>query len=249
MPAWAPAPGDYDGDGKADFAWYEAAAAMWRLCPSAEHYAERAQRLPNGGANDVPAPADCDGDGKADRVLFRRTTGEVWARYSVEGEGDLVLAATGMSDWIPAMADYDGDGKADFAWFVPSAREWRVYASANRYAEQLPRVVIAGSAGVPVPADFDGDGKADMAMFVRETGGIWYRSSISGAIVSSGERDRKWLPAAADYDGDGRADFAWYDPVTQTWRVHESSRGHAERTRVKFGSANDWPLATPLLGW
>jgi hypothetical protein len=53
-PEWLPAPADYDGDGKADYAWFIPATRMWRIYTSSNSYAERLPRVQFGGLGDWP---------------------------------------------------------------------------------------------------------------------------------------------------------------------------------------------------
>jgi hypothetical protein len=251
MPDWLPAMGDYDGDGKGDYSWFVPKTQVWRVYESSRGYAERLPRVQFGDANDIPVPADFDGDNRTDMVLYRRATGRIKVLESATSR--QWESTIGDPWWIAVPANYDGDGQADLAWFVPRTTVWRIYRSSRGDAERMPRVQIGALGDVPVPADFDGDGKADVAVFCEVSGKIWVRySSLHYTnLVSTSMGMPTWLPTVGDYDGDGKADFSWFIPATQTWRVYESSKGYAERLpRVKFGGADDWPLATPLAaGW
>jgi hypothetical protein len=240
---------DYDGDGKADFAWFVPETQNWRIYKSSVNYSEEILPRPNigGGKNDVPLVADFDADRKTDLVLFKVEAGRILIKES--GTGRKWISVQGSPGWIPAIADYDGDGKADLAWFIPETQVWRIYESANNYQEKLPRQKIGGPKDIPMPADFDGDGKADLVLFRTATGKILVKGSSTGKLWVSEYGSPSWVPAIADYEGDGKADLSWFIPATQVWRIYESSNNYQEKLpRQKIGGPKDIPVPADFDG-
>src|SRR5207302_2594270 len=92
-----PVPADYDGDGKADLAFYRPSKGQWFLQLSSGG----SRLVPFGAPNlDVPIPADFDGDGKADIAIYRPTTGQ-WVYLKSTGGAKLVTLGVPGVD-IPA---------------------------------------------------------------------------------------------------------------------------------------------------
>jgi hypothetical protein len=216
-----PAPADYDGDGKCDFAVLWNADRTYRIDYAADGFGSFA--TPHlggyGGSTDYPAPADYDGDGKAD-ISVRDTDGDWHIDYASNGFGAWDWTGLGYGGFNdrPAPADYDGDGKCDFAILRDSDRKYLIdYAAGGFGAWDVTNLGgYGGFADYPCPADYDGDGKADIA--VLWTGDGTYRIDHSSggfgawAYILPGYGGTGDRPMAADYDGDGRDDIGVYYP-------------------------------------
>ena len=89
----APVPGDYDADGKTDFAVWRASEGNWYIIESSS---AALQTVTLGVKGDVPVAGDFDGDGKADATVWRESTGTWLIKRSRDGsEVSTVLGQTG----------------------------------------------------------------------------------------------------------------------------------------------------------
>ncbi|MBI5381715.1 MAG: hypothetical protein HZA31_07435 [Opitutae bacterium] len=183
-----PVPGDYDGDGKTDYAVWRPATGEW-IIPGMT-------TVVYGQSGDIPVPADYDGDGKTDRSVYRPSVG-TWFVYGI---GSTVY---GNSTDIPVPGDYDGDGKSDYAVWRPATGVWYTYGQTA--------VTYGQSGDIPVPGDYNGDGITDRAVW-RPSNGTWYRNGTSTVYGQNGD-----IPVPGDYNGDGVNDLAVYRPSTFTW--------------------------------
>ena len=254
---WLPAGnGDFNADGTADLAWFNAATGdleIWKI--SNGQWA---------GSSDVGShPAgyqpvlfgDYNHDGTNDVLWFNPTTGDVdlwkisnghWA-----GSVDIGLHPTG---WTAALTgDFNGDGTSDITWYNPATNAIEIWKISNG---QWAGSVDVGShpAGyLPVLAgDFNGDGTSDIAWYNPTTGDIdiWKMSNGQWAgSVDVGPHPAGWQPlGAADFNGDGTADIAWYNPATNNIDIWLIQNGQW------FGSVNigshpgHAPGAAPLPG-
>jgi subtilisin-like proprotein convertase family protein len=110
-----PAPGDYDGDGSADFVVQRnfggGQAAFWRNLTTAPD-----DIVVFGAPTDVIVPGDYDDDGKTDLATIRAIGGTITWFYRPSGGGadQQVPWGNSLTDF-PTQGDYDGDGRTDQA--------------------------------------------------------------------------------------------------------------------------------------
>lgn len=227
-----PAPADYDGDGRTDFAVFTARGSFLMLGQAATPTEESFGRW-----GDVPVPRDYDGDRRADLAVWRPTTGELWVRSSRDGSVRSEHWGRAGDD-VSVSADYDGDGRADPAVYraADNPASWWIAGSSTGLT-----IVPWGLPGDrPVRGDFDGDGRNDPAVVRVEHGArvLHVRGSRVGArSVRWGEPDGE--PALADYDGDGRTDVGAWRPRDGAFAALLSSGGVLE---AHLGLAGDVPL-------
>lgn len=229
-----PVPGDYDNDGKEDFALYRAGATagaqsefwIFRTSDSV------AQLIPFGLNGDQAICRDYDGDGITDIAIFRKgaaatDTTNWWIRRStigltVTGQDQVVpFGLTGNGTTVfdtPIPGDYDGDGKFDVAVYRFGQ------APANNFIIRRSSDNVVTFTGFGnfntdyiLPGDYDGDGKFDLA--VGRTGATatspmvwWILQSSNGQIRVQNFGISSDRPAQGDYDGDAKTDIAIYRP-------------------------------------
>jgi hypothetical protein len=119
-------PGDFDGDGRADFAvvYSEGTSGIY------QHYIvqsriKRAIFRTFGTNSDIFVPGDYDGDGKTDLATWMGLNNNVsgiwrWIRSSDGQIGSARLGSGVVNGDKPVPGDYDGDGKTDPAIFRQS---------------------------------------------------------------------------------------------------------------------------------
>ena len=179
-------PGDYDGDGKTDLAFWRTTddfsePGRFHILQSSNN-AERIQQWGASGDGAVQA-ADYDGDGKADLTVRR---GSTW--FILQSQSNQPIGVNfGLNTDKAVPADYDGDGKADVAVF----RDGMWYL--NRSRDGFYAYPFGLSTDLPVPADYDGDGKTDIAVY-RD--GTWYlqRSQTGFTGIAFGAASDKPIP-------------------------------------------------------
>lgn len=234
-----PIPGDYDGDGKTDFAIYREATpnSIFFVWPSS---GGSWSANPFGLTGDTTITADYDGDGRTDIGIARWDAGYgamIWAAVrSSDLSTDYWL--WGVQTDILCPADYDGDGKADLGVYRPSNGEFHIY-----FPETVTSggAVLASGANKCVSSDYDGDGKADPAVYNSANAGWTIHRSTDGNLSTTTWGSAGNIPVHNDYDGDGKTDLAVWDNATSaTWTIKRSSNG-TTRTET-FGTTGDIPV-------
>jgi hypothetical protein len=255
-----PAPGDYDGDGKDDFALFRSSD------PDAFFYIVRSsdgafQAVRWGLTGDQVVARDYDGDGITDMAVFRSgpalgAQAYFYYRSSRNGFGQVSIpwgtTGNGVSTFdTPVPADYDGDGKYDVAVYRVGLAPANTYIIL-RSSDGAARFAQWGNFATDyvVPGDYDGDGKADLCA-VR-TGATssspltWYiQRSSDGGLSGVTFGISSDLPVQGDYDGDARTDVAIFrQGVTigssNTFWVLRSFTGTALAT--VWGLGGDFPV-------
>lgn len=111
-----PAPGDYDGDGSADFVVQRnqsgAGVFYTRLATGAQFVTHF------GLASDLIVPGDYDADGKTDIAVVRGSGGSILWFYEPSGTAGVTAVqntwGNSATDFL-TQGDYDGDGRTDLA--------------------------------------------------------------------------------------------------------------------------------------
>src|SRR6185436_17250108 len=120
-----PCPGDYSGDGSADFVVQRnggGGQARFFIAYNAGGSITPQPSVVFGTTTDVVVPGDYDGDGKIDIAVTRSSGGQIiwYYRRSIDGAqvGPITFGLS-ASDY-QVQGDYDGDGKVDVAIWRPN---------------------------------------------------------------------------------------------------------------------------------
>ena len=203
--------GDYDGDGKADYAVFrlqtdpqvggQAVSGYWYILSSGTNttraikfgqYRDASGAQVTGAA--VFNGADFNGDGRDELIYITRNSAGTVVNYFI---GDALTGAGVITrsygnynaDYSITPADYTGDGKADFVVCRQTDTSgiaiWYIMNSATG-AVTATRFGIADplfmDGDIPVRGDYDGDNRHDIAVWRPSNRTFYWISSINGSF-------------------------------------------------------------------
>ncbi len=218
---------DYDADGRADPAVYDAGSGALGVFLSGNNYTVLATTMNQPSAfNLQPMTGDFDGDCLADPAVYDPIAAQLLVRLSSQAYTFNAMAI-GDASCAPVNGDFDGDSKADPALYSSATGQMGVWFSGSGYTPFT--VPMGGAECANASADYDGDGLTDPAVY-HAPGGIlsvllssqsYTPAQFSLALSTSGVQ-----PAPGDYDGDGKADPAIFQPLTGLWLIALSGQNY-----------------------
>jgi hypothetical protein len=223
--------GDFNGDGKADILFQNAAGTpmIWTMNASGGVTSEIG--LPATGPNwTAIGTGDFNGDGQSD-ILFQNSAGTpmIWLMNGTSVAATAGLPNTGSNWTAVGTGDFNGDGKSDIL-FQNTAGVPMIWL--------MNGTSVTATAGLPDPGadwrlvgtgDFNQDGKSDLVF--QNTNGTPMIWTMNGTSVTSqttlADPGAAWhLVGTGDYNGDGKADLLFQsatDGTAMVWTMNATS--------------------------
>ena len=197
--------GDFDGDGRLDFAIHVRSKSEFRIATRTGN--TRVQRM--GNSTDLPLVGDFDKDGSDEIAIYSQGMRAFY--YSNFERAGMVYGARMRLNYtgsFQAMSgDTDGDGRDEFILYHPSAE----FLISQIGSTSTIRFTNADSYSTGLIADADNDGKDD---FITYSVGFkrWsaYKRTGSQILRKSQIAATNDVPMTCDIDGDGRTELIFF---------------------------------------
>ena len=252
--AAAPALGDYNGDGRSDFA-----VALVNRQTNSTAWLSRLGETQSlfwtfGRPGDALVTGKWFGDGKVyPGIVWVRDARAVLEWYLKTPAGGEVLVGYGLpGDTVPNQGDLDCDGTTDFtvvrngtAGRFPGSKIWYVaLSSLGGQVAEVPFGLTNDRVGV---ADMDGDGCAEQ--IALRDGYLWFTKKLFGTAVTQVQwglpGDYPMMPL--DINVDGQADYMISRAEGAIQRIYV--RYSANSTEIfNAGLATSIPMAGNFIG-
>lgn len=236
------ATGDFDNDGKPDFATTGRSRSVYRNLGGGASFAKTAYLA---GENQVGIKtADMDGDGNLDITVSNYLVNSV-SVYSNDGTGHFPNKrewGVGMAPNSHAIGDVNGDGKLDIVAAASQLSQTTanvvLNAGQRNYVARRDYGMLGAAFGVD-SADFNKDGYQDVVSgaYVSGADGPFIFYGRPDGTLQDGTQVENWgnnSPtdvAVGDFNGDG-----WPDFVASIF-----SPGNCIRVSINRGDGTFWP--------
>jgi hypothetical protein len=263
--------GDFNGDGKTDFAMVRSSTVYVLLSNGDGTFTTKTYMLPNGmdltatvNANYWSFAGDFNGDGRIDLAFLRSNFIIVLLS---NGDGTFttqnIPVPNGWDFGVPSnnfallQGDFNGDGKSDIAM----ARSSTVYVllskgegsfTGNPYTLPWDLGADVGSNWWTPVGDFNGDGKTDLA-FLRSANTIVLLSKGDGTFTAQstanpngwdfGVPSNNFALRLGDFNGDGKADFVMLRSATAYGML---SNGDGTFSGKAYTFTNGWDFGADV---
>ena len=247
-PALPKAPGDYDGLGLTDVAYYDPTTATFAVIKS-DGSGTIVQPLGNPAHRDIPLAGDYFVPGRTDFAVYDPVTSTFLIKQS-GGVGQVSLQFGDPSHHlIPLVGDYDGDGRTDIGYYDPTSSTFVIIPSAGGLI-LIRQFGFIGRPNIPLAGDYDGTGRTNIGVYDQSNSTFAYISTTTGQAVVTpfGFNGHGNVPLSGDYDGAGRTNIGIFDPTNSTFAYLATGTGQVVVKQLGYVGHGNVPLAADYDG-
>jgi Ca2+-binding RTX toxin-like protein len=241
---------DFDGDGRSDLVWHNAATGENAVWYGGEAGSGSLTQVTDTNWK-IEGIAEFTGDGIADVLWRNQATGEVVGWVNGNSADSHALGTLSDASWqVGGAGDFDGDGQADLLWHNINSGANAVWLHGDSTDNRELVTVTDTHWQVAGVGDFNGDHQADILWHNGATGAnvIWRGGDAGQSQAVAAISDLNWHAAGiGDFNGDGVDDILWRNTATgdnAIWRGADVAQGQAvtpvSDTHYEVGAVGDY---------
>lgn len=215
-----PITGDFDGDGKTDYATYKRDIAEFYVKLSSGEN----KKIKVGEVGSLPLTSrlflGCDS-----LIAFNPKTAN-WSILACDMNHEFNLNF-GPKNSLPFVSELDGDGRFDIVFYEKQYNAWTVVKSTMGASE---RFFFGLPGDVPLIADYNGDGKYGIGVYRPSSNYFYFNTTYVNGETGAHGAPFQWgllgdLPGVFNVGADARTDVAIFRPGDLKFYVYESATG------------------------
>lgn len=229
-PPLAAMSGDFNGDGRADVFWRNAANGANAIWLSANNATRQATPRVSNLDWSVVGIGHFDAGTRSDVFWRNGRTGANTIWKSGNAATPQAVVGVGNVDWkVVGIGDFNGDARSDVFWRNGRTGANTIWLGANAQTQQATARVANLDWQVVGTGDFDADARADVLWRNGRTGAnaIWRSGNQATPRAIAAVTNLRWqIVGIGDFDGDGRDDLFWRHSQTGAnvvWRSASST--------------------------